>query len=380
MLHHFDGANELGAAAFYSRGSAHFDDGLANDSRTDQSLTTYSVHSRNQLTSAWESLLRVGSSRDDSTSYAAFPGAFRTDEHQALWKNTYRFDGTALVAGAEYLGQEVAASSDFTTTKRTIRSVFAGVTGDYGDHGIQANVRRDDNSQFGAPTSGSVAYGYRFAPGARVRLAYGKAFHAPTFNDLYYPGFSNPALMPEQSRNREAGFDYEAGTQRFAATWFDNRISDLIVFVFDPVTFEGAPVNLARARIRGLELSYRGRWLGTWVHAQFTAQDPKSEPDGFMLPRRAKRHGSVTATRDAGPWRFGVELFANGERFDSSDASPGSLMHGYALVNLTVERRLGTDWSVGVRWNNVGDTKYELAQGFNTPGSNALLTVKWNPQ
>ena len=380
VLHHFDASNELGAAALYSRGSAHFDDGPANDSHTDQGLTTWSIHSRNQLTGAWESLLRVGSSRDDSTSFAAFPGAFRTDENQALWQNTYRLGGAALVAGAEYLGQEVAASADFTTTKRTIRSIFAGVTGDYGDHGIQANVRRDDNSQFGAPTSGSVAYGYRFAPGARARLAYGKAFHAPTFNDLYYPGFSNPALVPEQSRNREVGLDYEAGTQRIAATYFDNRISDLIVFVFDPVTFEGAPVNLAKARIHGLELSYRGRWLGTWVRAQLTVQDPRSEPDGLLLQRRAKRHASVSATRDTGPWRFGVELYANGERFDSADESPASRMHGYALVNLTAERRLGNDWSIALRWNNVGDTKYELAQGFNTPGSNVLLTVKWTPQ
>jgi vitamin B12 transporter len=54
-------------------------------------------------------------------------------------------------------------------------------------------------------------------------------------------------------------------------------------------------------------------------------------------------------------------------------------MPGYALVNLTVARRLTPEWSVELRWNNAGDTRYELVQGYNTPGSNALLSVKWTP-
>jgi outer membrane receptor protein involved in Fe transport len=37
----------------------------------------------------------------------------------------------------------------------------------------------------------------------------GTAFKAPTFSDLYYPGFSNPVLKPEKSRNSEAGLYYK---------------------------------------------------------------------------------------------------------------------------------------------------------------------------
>ncbi len=202
VSHRFDPRNELGASVFRSQGLAHFDNGPTTDNRTDQTLTTYSVYSRNQLTQSWESLVRLGSGRDDSASLGgATVSEFRTDQDQATWQNTVRLGTTSLIAGVEYLGQKIDTTTAFAIDKRTIRSAFAGFSGDYGSHGLQANVRRDDNSQFGGPTTGSVAYGYRFTPEVKVRAAYGTAFHAPTFNDLYFPGFGNADLQPERSRN-----------------------------------------------------------------------------------------------------------------------------------------------------------------------------------
>jgi vitamin B12 transporter len=379
--HRFMPGQEAGASVLYSKGESHFDSGPDTDPRIEQSLTSYSLHSRNQLTQAWESMLRIGSSRDDSSALnTGFPGDFRTDQDQVLWQNTLRFGTTSVIAGLEYLREDVATSTPYPVTSRTIRSAFAGVTGDYGNHGVQLNVRRDDNSQFGEPTSGSAAYGYRITPEIKLRAAIGKAFHAPSFNDLYYPGFGNPDLKPEQSRSREIGMDYAAGAQRVSATYFDNRITDLISFAFDPSTSSYFPVNVAKARIRGAELSYDARWRGTQVRALLTLQDPKSEDSGRLLQRRAKQHGSITARRDFGPWTFGAELLASGARFDSAGESPASRLHGYAVANVTAARRIADAWSVELRWNNVGDVDYELVQGYNTPGSNVLLTLKWDPK
>ena len=72
------------------------------------------------------------------------------------------------------------------------------------DHTLQANLRHDQSTQYGGQTTGAIAWGYRFAPQWRVTASYGTAFKAPSFNDLYYPGFSNPDLEPETARNVEA--------------------------------------------------------------------------------------------------------------------------------------------------------------------------------
>jgi vitamin B12 transporter len=380
VSHRLDPHNELGASVLYSQGLAHFDNGPTTDDRTDQTLATYSVYSRNQVTQVWESLLRIGSGRDQSTSLGGFAvSEFRTDQDQATWQNTVKFGTTSLIGGVEYVGQKIDTTTAYDVTKRNIRSVFAGLSGDYGNHGVQADVRRDDNSQFGQPTTGSFAYGYTFAPAAKVRAAYGTAFHAPTFNDLYFPGFGNADLQPERSRNVEAGLDYRAGQHQFSATAFDNRVSDLIVFTFDPVTSTSRPENVAKARIRGVELSYTGRVLDTQLRAKLSVQDPKADSTGFQLQRRAKRYGSVIANRTVGSWRVGAELVASGERFDSANESPASRLGGYGVVNLTVARSFTPEWSVEARWNNVANRKYELVQGFATPGSNVFVSVKWAP-
>lgn len=382
LAHRFNPRNEAGASAFYSDGEARFDNGPAADHRTDQKLSVYSVYSQNQLAGAWQSLVRLGASRDDSASLGGpTVSEFRTDQVQATWQNTIALaQGVALVAGVEYLKQDIDTTTAYQVTSRTVKSAFAGLNGDFGDHGVQASARRDDNSQFGAPTTGSVAYGYRITPRLRLRAAYGTAFHAPSFNDLYFPGFGNPDLDPERSRNREIGFDYQASGQRLAATYFDNRITDLIAFTFDPVTSTSRPENVARARVRGTELSYAARFFETQLRAKLTLQDPEALPAGLQLQRRARRHGSLMAARAFGAWRVGAEMVASGERFDSATESPASRMAGYAVFNLSLGRALTPEWSLEARWNNVADKDYVLIQGFNTPGSNVLLSVKWTPQ
>ena len=375
--HRFNPNNELGATLLYSKGNTHFDSGPTTDDAIRQTLSAYSLYSQNQITSIWQSLVRIGSGRDDSVSSGAYPSEFRTEQDQATWQNTFKFGNSSLIAGAEYLGQKVTSTTSYPVSKRNVRSAFVGYRGDFGNHGVQADLRRDD-SQFGRPATGSLAYGYRLTQQLKLRAAYGTAFHAPTFNDLYFPDFGNAALLPERSRNREIGIDYQAGQQRFAASYFDNRITDLIVFAFDPVTSNFGPVNIDKARIRGTELSYQGNLLNTQLRAKLTLQDPEGT-SGLQLQRRAKRHGSFAATRAFGAWQIGAELVASGERFDSNNEAAASRLAGYAVANLLVTRSFSPNWLLVARWNNIADKDYELAQGYNTPGSNVFVSLKWTP-
>jgi len=255
--------------------------------------------------------------------------------------------------------------------------------GTHEKHDWQANIRRDDNSQFGNHATGLLGYAYRLTSELRLRVGAGSAFKAPTFNDLYLidPFFiPNPDLRPERSRSKETGLNYQAGTNRFSATYFENHITDLVVFVSDPVTFVGTVRNLNRARIKGTELGYQGFFGGVQASAQLTLQDPVDEETGKLLPRRAREYGSVAAGKAAGRWRFGAEVTASGARFDSADEDPAKKMHGYALVNLTASYTLSQEWLLRARWNNVFNREYELAQNFNTPGSNVFVALQYQPR
>ncbi len=53
---------------------------------------------------------------------------------------------------------------------------------------------------------------------------------APTFNQLYYPGFGNPDIEAESSRNLEIGLDGDQAWGRWSVTAFRNEIDDLIAY------------------------------------------------------------------------------------------------------------------------------------------------------
>jgi len=384
IAHRLDAKNEFGLTMFQSDGRTHFDNDATIDAVTHQTLSAFSVYSSNRITDGWQSLVRAGEGQDKSATTGAFPSFFGTRQPQFTWQNDVKLGPGTAIAGAEYLAQRVTSDSAFAQNRRTIKSTFAGYVGTHEEHDWQANIRRDDNSQFGSHTTGLLGYAYRPTPDLRLRVGAGSAFKAPTFNDLYAidPTFSfipNPDLRPERSRSREAGLNYQVGANRFSATYFENRINDLIVFVSDPVTFVGTVQNLNRASIKGAELGYQGFFGGLQGNAQLTLQDPVDEETGKRLPRRARQYGSAAVGNAAGRWRFGAEVTASGARFDSTDEGPAKKMHGYGLVNLTASYTLDREWSVRARWNNVFNREYELAQNFNTPRSNVFVSLQYQP-
>ena len=88
----------------------------------------------------------------------------------------------------------------------------------------QADLRRDDSSDFGGVTTGRLGGGWRVAPDWRLRALAGTTFRAPSFNDLYYPGYGVATLQPERGRSIEAGVSWQDRGSEAAATVYRNRV------------------------------------------------------------------------------------------------------------------------------------------------------------
>jgi vitamin B12 transporter len=95
-----------------------------------------------------------------------------------------------------------------------------------------------------------------------------------------------------------------------------------------------------------------------------------------MLPRRAKGYGGAGLSRTSilDPGR---RTGASSARFDQAGEVGTSKMHGYGLLNLTATYAIDREWAVRARWNNVFNREYELAQNFNTPGTNVFLALQY---
>jgi vitamin B12 transporter len=368
-----------GVQYFRNRLDADFDGGGGFDDNTVTTIEAWRVDSRNRLTPWWRWTLAAGQSVDDSVSTSAFGAfSFRTRDTQYTWQHDLTLPAGELSLAYERREERLAENAGFPVTARDTDAGIAIYRLATGPHALQANLRHDHSSQFGGRTTGTLAWGWRFAPGWRVTASGGTAFKVPTFNDLYYPDYSNPDLVPETSRSVEAGLAWngtvrDARIEARATAWF-NRVRSLIVFQCD-ADFVCAPQNVDHATLKGVTLSADASFGDTTLKASLDLQSPKDDATGTLLPRRARTHGALSAQHRLGPFSFVAEVVASSERYD--DAANTRRMGGYAIVNLVAEWKAGRGMTLFVRGDNVLDKDYELAADFSTGGAQVFAGVRW---
>ena len=71
-------------------------------------------------------------------------------------------------------------------------------------------------------------------------------------------------------------------------------------------------------------------------------------------------------------------MLASSKRYN--DAANTQVLGGYGLVNLYGDYRVSRDWSLFARVNNVFDKEYAQVRDYTTPGFNAFVGIRYNPQ
>lgn len=374
--------HEVGVTFLHSRLDSQFDSGPTMDDRSKQKVASYSLYSKNRFLPNWNSQLQLAQSDDHSANDASFGKPFYdTTQRQISWQNNFTVNTTdVLQLVLEQRREEVDSSNAALIGTRTSNSVAAAYQLRQGAHLAALSARNDDNSQFGSHATGNVSYGYHLTSALRANASVGTSFRAPTFNELYFPGFGVATNKPEKGRNAEIGLYYDDGSAQYSAVYYRNRLSDLLVNAticpVDPALHPfGCSYNVNKAMLSGLSLG-ANRTMGNFtLRGSLDVQDPKDETTGRQLVRRAKKHGTLALEHLAGAITTGGEFLFSGERFD--DTNNRNRLGGYGLLNLYASYDLAKNWTVFGRWNNVLDKKYELARNYNTAESNLFVGVRY---
>ena len=372
----------IDAMALESTGRSGYDDGPGADAQAGLRNSLQLVQASGKPHALWTTQLSVSRASDvydtlSSASAFATLGAIETEQTQISWENRISTPvGTALVV-AERLKQAVSRpGAPFVVSERSINGLALGLTGNAAGHVWQGALRRDNNSQFGGKTTGALAYAYNLSNAWRAGLSYGTSFVMPSFNQLYYPGFGNPLLQPETGRQAEAHLRWTAGAHSLRATAYQHRIQGYIAG-------GPQPTNIPRTRIEGLTLAYEGQWDAVKLTASLDHLDPRNNTNASanfdkLLPRRAQNMAKAQADWTHGPFTLGGTLAAYSERFDN--AANTLRLGGYATLDVRADWALTPDWTLGARINNLADRVYETAYGYNQPGRQGFLTVRYQPR
>ena len=225
--------------------------------------------------------------------------------------------------------------------------------------------------------TGNVAVSYAINPVYTARISYGNAFRLPTFNDLYYPGYSNPNLLPERSDTVEAALDATTSFGTFTAAVYDTRVHDLIAY--QSVTY--LPVNVGRAHIQGIDLSYKGT-LGksTPVSLAIGILNPQDVTDQTWLNRRPRQTVSLSIDHAWDEFQLhalstGVSLLYGGSTFD--DQANAIYLPSYTTVGLRAAYKVNPHLTVSANLSNLFNRQYVSAYGYNTLGRTAFGNVAY---
>lgn len=364
--------------ALRSEGSSHYDGSFVNQTASVQQVVGGKVSLAPMP--AWQMSLAAGQSRDQSDNFkdGAFASQFNTRRDTLSWQNNITAgNGRLVTVGVDRQLDSVDSTTAYAVDSRGNSALFAQYQGNAGPVDMELSLRRDSNEQFGSHSTGGIAFGTVLGRGLRGTLAYGTAFKAPTFNELFWPGFGNANLRPEESRNIEIGVSGKTASGHWALNGYESRIDNLIAY--DSTIF--APNNLDEARIHGIEARC-GTVLSGWaINANLTLLDPKNRASGSnhgnVLPRRAKESYRLDADRDFGLYKIGASLRTESHRYDN--LSNSRTMGGYATVDLRAGYDIAKAWQLQGRIENLLDKEYETAAFYNQPGRSLFVTLRYQP-
>lgn len=379
----FSNGIKLEGTGLYATSENEFDGSTVNESESVNYVL--GVRALASPTDFWDVTAAAGHTVDDSDNFldGTYKTSFITERNAlSLQNDLYLLENQVSTVGVDFQRDEVGGTTDYVEDSRDNTGVFGQHRADFGRHSMQVSGRVDENEQFGGYLTGGAAYGYRITDNLRATASYGTAFKAPSFNELYYPGFGNADLEPEQSESAEIGLAATIGGFDLGANLFHTEIDNLISY--DSAIF--APANIDKARITGLELSASGDVAGFLVSASATFLDAVNASgganDGNQLPRRAEQAYTLSVDRSVGDLGLGFGTFALGgdvhhesERYD--DLANTTELEAYTTLDLRANWAATENWGVDFTLSNVFDEEYQTASYYNQQGRAFFLRLTY---
>jgi len=354
----------------------------AVDSRDDVDGSTFLGRVQGKLKlldGRWEHIVGL-SYTDDSRDYRdgddIITSSYRGKTTRVDYQTNLTLDSEAvlpaehrLTFAVDHEEQQADSDSGFADFSRRI-----GATGLVGQYQLgladslflTGSVRHDLNDLFQDTTTWRLTAAYKIeVTGTKLRASYGTGVKNPTLFELY--GFTNtyrgnPDLKPEHAEGWDAGFDQQIWDDRVVldATWFEQRISDLIVG-----SGQGSANLPGMATARGIELGLSVTPVDDLTFRASYSYTDAEDATGAELVRRPRNIASLNVNYrfldGAATVNLGVDY--NGPQkdlaFDEVYNSSPATLGGYTLVNLAASYQASDRVQVYGRIDNLLDEDYE---------------------
>ena len=243
---------------------------------------------------------------------------------------------------------------------------------------LSAAVRSDDNDDFGRHNSWRLtALTDTGIDGVAFKAAYGTGFRAPS----PYEVGSNQSpwalaearetpLNEEKSRGWEMGLRGSSDSLTWELTYFDQEVSDAIVYRYDPALLAGGYLQIpGTSQFSGVEAT------ATWALEDgislegFVSDLSAEDADGNGLPYRPETTAQITArfSDDKSEWLLLARYTS--DRHDGF----GTTLDDYTVVDGSFRYAVSDSVKISLRAENLTNEGYSDIVGYRSAGRTMYL-------
>lgn len=388
---------EVGANLLDNRGKSEFDnpfgrfDTTTFESVQQQPYSDFNVSSVSSYVDArvneiWKTRVEFGHTENREKTLDKLSDertVFNTYRDSVNWQNDLTLDArNSLILGGDWYEDRINSSTAFDEDSRWNRAAFIQHRYQADNFSTELGLRHDDNQQFGGQNTWSGTFTLPLNPDNDLLLSYSEGFRAPTFNDLYYPDFSNPNLKPETSKSYELQWRSQlSDSSRLETSIYRTDLEDAIIFGSN-----SRPENVASARINGFEAALKQELFGWQSNLGVAIIDPRDRDTGHTLARRARRTMSWDLDRQFDRLGLGASWQAVSSSYDDKDNTQS--LGGYGLIGLRSSWALSREIKLDMKVENLLDKGYSRALysydgsqfGYREEGRAWVFGVTWTPE
>ena len=385
VSHTLSDSLEVGISAIKNNGKTELDAMYGQKGYSDFDISSIASFVDAQLTERWNSRLELGHSENrEKTRDKLSPDiySFNTYRNSLNWQNNLTLDDqNSLILGADAYEDSVRSNTNFDKDSRWNRAAFIQhrFAGDY--FSTELGLRHDSNQQFGSNNTWSASLTVPLNANNDVLLSYSEGFRAPTFNDLYYPDYGNPALKPEHSKSYEVQWRSQLNdSSRLETSLYRTDIRDAIV-----ADTQWVQQNIGAARITGFESALQQEWFGWQSSLGIAIIDPRDRETGHTLSRRARRTLSLDLDRQFDQFGVGASWQAVSSSYnDEQNQQP---IAGYGLLGVRGNWRVSPEVKLDLKLDNLLDKTFTRAlydynanyYAYREERRTVQLAITWTP-
>ena len=256
---------------------------------------------------------------------------------------------------------------------------------------MEYNLALDKGHRHKDAFSPSINLRFNILEGFEMSVLSRRMYRIPTFNELYYTGYGNPELAPEDAWTTGIGASFQ---RKICNHWrIDAELNGFYTYLKNKITSVPTeadpniwmPINIGRVRSAGsdskVSLGYQNKDFRTGLTAAYSFLSSVdctngSASFGQQVPFTSRHSLSLNGDLVWKGW--GLNAIFNSRMGYAGSSGP---LPDWNTLDLTMSKEIKTGragtFELKLQMRNVTDFRYELVSGYPMPGRSIMGSIEY---